>query len=456
MHGASTSSSKAEANTWSSRFGFLMASVGFAVGLGNIWRFPYVTGENGGGAFIIVYLCCVVGIGIPILMAEVLLGRRGSGSPPQAMANMAKAEGKSARWALVGNLTLMTAFLIEVVYCVIAGWVLFYLYQAITVGFTGVDAESSQQAFQHLSESTPLMLMWTAIGLTITCGIVYSGVKNGIERAVKVLMPTLFILLLGLAIYNLQSEGFSAAVSYLLSADFSKITPSVWLVAVGQAFFSMGVAMAGMMVFGAYLPREVSIGKSVVLIAGADTLVALLAGFVIFPLVFSFGLNPAGGPGLIFQTMPVAFAQMPGGDIVSILFFLLLSVAAITSMVGLIEPLCAWLQGTYNVKRQRAAVVVCLAVGLVSVLSILSFTDAEFLAINGTSLNDLQDVLTNQIMLPLGGLLLAIFAGWFVSGESLKDELQIASPLIYNVWYFLIRFVVPVAVALIMISSFWS
>jgi NSS family neurotransmitter:Na+ symporter len=449
----SKGSGKSGGATWSSRFGFLMASVGFAVGLGNIWRFPYVTGENGGGAFILVYLCCVFLIGIPILMAEVLLGRRGSGSPPIAMENMAKAEGRGPAWAWVGRLTLATAFLIEVVYCVIAGWVLYYLYQAITVGFTGVDAASSQAAFEVLATSTSSMLLWTGLGLLITGGIIYFGVQNGIERAVKVLMPTLFILLLGLAVYNMQIEGFPKAVNYLLSVDFSKISADVWLVAVGQAFFSMGVAMAGMMVFGSYLPRDVSIGKSVVLIAGADTMVALLAGFVIFPLVFNFGLDPAGGPGLIFQTMPVAFAQMPGGQMLSILFFLLLSVAAITSMVGLVEPLCAWLQGEYNVKRHRATAVIIIAVGLVSVLSILSFADSSFLSIAGTSLNDAQDVLTNKIMLPLGGLLIAIFAGWFVAPGSLRDELQISSPLLYNIWYFLIRFVVPAAVVLIMLSG---
>jgi NSS family neurotransmitter:Na+ symporter len=449
----SKGSGKSGGATWSSRFGFLMASVGFAVGLGNIWRFPYVTGENGGGAVILVYLCCVFLIGIPILMAEVLLGRRGSGSPPIAMENMAKAEGRGPAWAWVGRLTLATAFLIEVVYCVIAGWVLYYLYQAITVGFTGVDAASSQAAFEVLATSTSSMLLWTGLGLLITGGIIYFGVQNGIERAVKVLMPTLFILLLGLAVYNMQIEGFPKAVNYLLSVDFSKISADVWLVAVGQAFFSMGVAMAGMMVFGSYLPRDVSIGKSVVLIAGADTMVALLAGFVIFPLVFNFGLDPAGGPGLIFQTMPVAFAQMPGGQMLSILFFLLLSVAAITSMVGLVEPLCAWLQGEYNVKRHRATAVIIIAVGLVSVLSILSFADSSFLSIAGTSLNDAQDVLTNKIMLPLGGLLIAIFAGWFVAPGSLRDELQISSPLLYNIWYFLIRFVVPAAVVLIMLSG---
>lgn len=449
----SKGSGKAGAATWSSRFGFLMASVGFAVGLGNIWRFPYVTGENGGGAFILVYLCCVFLIGIPILMAEVLLGRRGNGSPPIAMENMAKAEGRGPAWAWVGRLTLATAFLIEVVYCVIAGWVLYYLYHAITVGFGGADAASSQAAFETLATSTSTMLLWTSLGLAITGGIIYFGVQNGIERAVKVLMPTLFVLLVGLAVYNSQIDGFSVAVNYLLSADFSKINAGVWLEAVGQAFFSMGVAMAGMMVFGSYLPRDVSIGKSVVLIAGADTLVAMLAGFVIFPLVFNFGLDPAGGPGLIFQTMPVAFAQMPGGQVLSILFFLLLSVAAITSMVGLIEPLCAWLQGEYNVKRHRATAVIIIAVGLVSVLSILSFSDSSFLSIAGVSLNDAQDVLTNKIMLPLGGLLIAIFAGWFVAPDSLRDELQIASPVLYKTWYFLIRFVVPLAVILIMLSG---
>ncbi|MDH3644181.1 MAG: sodium-dependent transporter, partial [Gammaproteobacteria bacterium] len=263
---------------WTSRFGFLMASIGFAVGLGNIWRFPYVTGENGGGAFVLVYLLCAFGIGVPILMAEIMIGRRGRLSPPGSMSAVAAAEGRSPRWRMVGGMNLLAAFLIEVVYCVIAGWVLFYLFKAVVTGFVGVDATAADEAFKGLKADTGTMLFWTLLGLGITGGIIYAGVEKGIERAVRILMPTLFGLLVLLAVYNVFAGGFVMALDYLLSADFSKVNAGVVLAAVGQAFFSIGVAMAGMMTFGAYLPKEVPIGRSVVIIIFADTLVALTAG----------------------------------------------------------------------------------------------------------------------------------------------------------------------------------
>ena len=436
---------------WTSRFGFLMASIGFAVGLGNIWRFPYVTGENGGGAFVLVYLLCAFGIGVPILMAEIMIGRRGRLSPPGSMSAVAAAEGRSPRWRMVGGMNLLAAFLIEVVYCVIAGWVLFYLFKAVVTGFVGVDATAADEAFKGLKADTGTMLFWTLLGLGITGGIIYAGVEKGIERAVRILMPTLFGLLVLLAVYNVFAGGFVMALDYLLSADFSKVNAGVVLAAVGQAFFSIGVAMAGMMTFGAYLPKEVPIGRSVVIIIFADTLVALTAGLVIFPAVFNYGLDPAGGSGLIFQTLPVAFAQMPGGHLVSVLFFVLLSVAAITSMVGLIEPLTAWLEEHRGLERHNSTLLVVGSVGVLSVLSILSYNALGDLRIAGKDLNDALDYLSNQVLLPLGGFLIALFVGWFVSKASANDELAIGSARAFEVWHILIRYVVPPAVLLILV-----
>lgn len=452
MHSAPASGTDA----WTSRFAFLMASVGFAVGLGNIWRFPYVTGENGGGAFVMVYLICAVGIGVPILMAEIMIGRRGKESPPGSMANVAAAEGKSRQWKWAGNLNLGAAFLIEIVYCVIAGWVLYYLFLALSGNFADMDATSAATTFDGLLASTGTMLFWTILGLSITGFIVYSGVQDGIEKAVSILMPTLFILLVVLCIYNVFAGGMGAAVDYLFTVDFSKIDGGVWLAAVSQAFFSMGVAMAGMMTFGSYLPKDISIGRSAVIIMFADTLVALLAGLVIFPAVFSNGMDPAGGPGLIFQILPIAFAQMPGGYIVGVLFFVLLSVAAITSMVGLIEPLVAWLQDTRKYTRQRSAIMVVCAVGSLSILSVLAYNTLSGVKIFGTGLNDSISFLSDSIMLPLGGLLIAVFAGWVVSKAASSDELAMDSPALYSLWHFMIRFVVPVAVAVILYTGVFA
>ena len=316
---------------WSTRFGFLMASVGFAVGLGNIWRFPYVTGENGGGAFVAVYLICVATIALPILMAELLIGRRGRMNPAGAMAAVAAAEGRSPRWGWVGGLNLAAAFVIEVVYCVVAGWVLHYLWQALITGFSGIGPAEATAQFGDLLGDLPTVLMWTLLALGVATLIIYGGVRNGIERAVNLLMPFLFGLLLLLAVHNLLAGGFGEALGYLFAPDFSKVNGPMILAAVGQAFFSVGVAMAGMMAFAAYLPKAASIGRSAVAIVSVDTLVALVAGLVIFPAVFRFGMDPAAGAGLIFETLPVAFAQMAGGRWVAVLFFLLLSVAAVTS-----------------------------------------------------------------------------------------------------------------------------
>lgn len=440
-------------SAWTSRFAFLMASVGFAVGLGNIWRFPYVTGENGGGAFVMVYLICAVGIGVPILMAEIMIGRRGKQSPPGSMQNVAEQEGRSSRWRWAGNLNLGAAFLIEIVYCVIAGWVLYYLFQAAIGGFTGMDNELAEQKFNGLLGSTGTMLFWTAVGLAITGFIVYSGVNDGIERAVRILMPTLFALLVILVIYNIFAGGFKEATDYLFTVNFSKINGSVWLAAVSQAFFSMGVAMAGMMTFGSYLPKEISIARSAVIIMFADTLVAILAGLVIFPAVFANGLDPAGGPGLIFQILPVAFAQMPGGYFVGLLFFVLLSVAAITSMVGLIEPLVAWMQETRGVNRHKASMLIVGGIGSLSLFSVLGYNTLADVQVFGKGLNDSMSYLSDSIMLPLGGLLIAVFAGWVVSRGASADELNMDSGGLFSAWHFMIRFVVPVAVAVILFTG---
>ena len=438
---------------WSSRFAFLMASVGFAVGLGNIWRFPYVTGENGGAAFVLIYLACAFGIGIPILMAELLIGRRGQASPPNAMANVAAENGKSRQWRFVGGMGLLAAFTIEIVYSVIVGWVLWYLFKAVTTGFVGIDGISANANFASMLDNNLGMIFWTLIGLAITGLIIYSGVQNGIERAVVVMMPLMFLLLLGLAGYNYFAGGFDEAVTWLFTPDFSKIGPQTVLVAIGQAFFSIGVAMGGMMIYGSYLPKSISITQSVFIVVIADTFVAILAGLVIFPAVFANGLDPAAGPGLIFQTLPVAFAQMPGGYVFSILFFMMLAFAGITSMVGLIECVNGWLEDSYHLPRHKSALLVVGSIAVLSVLSILSYNVMGELSIGGKNFNDALDYFSNQILLPLGGLFIAIFAGWVVHKDATRDELGSLNPWGFQLWYFLIRFVVPPALLYIFIKG---
>jgi len=438
---------------WSSRFTFLMASVGFAVGLGNIWRFPYVAGENGGAAFVLVYLACAFGIGVPILIAELLIGRRGQGSPPSAMANLATANGRSRHWKVVGGMGLLAAYTIEIVYAVVVGWVLWYLFKAITTGFAGVDATMAEAEFAAVLDNNLGMLFWTLVGLAITGLIIYAGVKDGIERAVSVMMPLLFALLLGLAVYNYFAGGFDQAVQWLFTPDFSKIGFGTVLAAIGQAFFSIGVGMAGMMVYGSYLPKSISITHSVLIIVIADTGVALLAGLVIFPAVFHNGLDPAAGAGLIFQTLPVAFAQMPGGYLFSVLFFTMLSVAGITSMVGLVESVNAWLEDRFGMPRHKSALLVVGSVACFSVLSILSYNVLSQYNLGDRNFNDTMDFFSNQILLPLGGLFIAVFAGWGMHSSATRDELTSLTDGTYALWHFLIRFVVPPAVLVIFVMG---
>jgi len=436
---------------WSSRFAFLMASVGFAVGLGNIWRFPYITGENGGGAFVIIYLVCAVGIGVPILMAELLIGRRGKGSPAHAMATVAVQNKRSSNWRVVGGMGLLAAYTIEIVYAGVVGWVLWYLFKALSTGFAGVDAQAAEAAFGGVLANTIGMLFWTLVGLAITGLIIYAGVKDGIERAVSVMMPIMFMLLVGLAVYNYFAGGFSEAINWLFTPDFSKVGPTTVLAAIGQAFFSIGVGMGGMMTYGSYLPRSISITQSVLIIVFADTFVALLAGLVIFPAVFNYGLDPAAGAGLIFQTLPVAFAQMPGGYVFSVLFFLMLSVAGITSMVGLVESVNSWAEERFDIPRHRSALTVVGSIAVLSIISLLSYNVIGDVAMAGRNFNDILDYFSNQILLPLGGLFIAIFAGWAMTGEATRDELPTLGAGTYALWHFFIRFVVPPALLIIFI-----
>jgi NSS family neurotransmitter:Na+ symporter len=442
-----------QVHQFSSTFGFLMAATGFAVGLGNIWRFPYITGENGGGAFVIVYLSCAILIGIPILIAEILIGRHGQANPPKAIFKIATEEGRSGQWQHVGHLNLATAFIILGTYCVVAGWVFWYLYKGITIGFADFDAGIASATFSGVLGSIDGMLFWTALSLLATGSIIYAGVNNGIERSVRVLMPTLFILMLALVIYNASQDGFGAAASYLFTPDFSKIDGGTFLAAVGQAFFSIGVGMAGMMIFGSYLPPQVSITRCVLIIIVIDTMVALIAGLMIFPMVFRFGLDPAGGPGLIFQTLPVAFAQMPGGQWVAILFFTLLSVAAVTSMVGLLEPLVAWLEESTAFGRHQATAAVLAAVAALGIVSVLSYNVISDWKIGARDLNGIFDYLSNQIMLPVGGLLIALFTGWQMQKATLREELFAMPAWVFEAWLMLLRFLLPIAILVILVTG---
>ena len=447
------------AHNWSSGFTFILAAVGAAVGLGNIWKFPYITGVSGGGAFVLVYIGCVVFVAIPILIAELLIGRRAASSPPVAMSTLAEQAGRSKRWSVVGWMGVLVGFFIATYYSVIAGWTLSYIVKAAN-GFGGATATEVAGQFDELLAQPGTMAAWHTVFIVVSMYIVGRGLQNGIEKAVKFLMPSLFAMMLVMIGYAAVAGDFAAGFDFLFNADFSKIDGKTVLAAVGQAFFSIGVAMGLIMVYGSYVPKHVSLTRSAVIIAGADTLVALLAGLMIFPLVFANGLDPADGPGLIFRTLPTAFAAMPGGSIFGALFFLLLAFAAITSLIAIIEPIIAYAEEKWGMRRAKACTIFGALAWLIGIASVLSFNAWEgftpldmIKVLEGKTPYDLIDYITANLLRPIGAILIAIFVGWRMKRESLVEELPVMGPKLFTLWLWMIRTVVPLALLGILITG---
>lgn len=439
---------------WSTRLAFILAAAGSAVGLGNIWRFPYILGDNGGGAFVIVYLICVLAIGLPIMMSEIMLGRRGRRSPINTMRLLSEEESGSRYWQLVGWMGVIAGFLILSFYSVIAGASLHYTAVSLRSGFSGLDSAGTQALWEGFTASWPWMLFWHTAFLALTVFIVGRGVQRGLEQLVRYLMPVLFLLLLGMVFYGMAQANFAEAFTYLFKPDFSELSANGVLIAIGQAFFTLSLGMGAIMAYGAYLPENVSIGRTAIGVVAADTTVALLAGLAIFPVVFAYGISPGEGPGLVFQSLPIAFGQMPGGFIFGTLFFLLLVFAAWTSAISLMEPGVAWVVENRGISRPAAATAVGGIIWFLGIGTVLSFnlwSEITFLA--GTVFDNLSN-LTDNILLPLGGLLIAIFAGWIMSRASTTEELGLGLGIRYKLWLFFIRFVAPLAVIIAFLHAF--
>lgn len=442
---------------WSSRLAFILAATGSAVGLGNIWRFPYTAGKYGGGAFVLVYLLCVAAIGIPIMMAEVMLGRRGRQSPINTMRTLAEREGATAAWQLLGWMGILAGFLILSFYSVIAGWTLAYVFRAGSGEFSGIDGAAAAAIFSGLVADPERLLAWHTIFMVLTIVVVARGVASGLETAVRFLMPALFLLLVIMVLYAAQTGDFARGLAYMFEPDFARLGNSAGeavLSAMGQAFFSLSLGMGAIMIYGSYLNSHASIAQNVLIIAVMDTLVALLAGLVIFPLVFANGLEPGSGPGLIFQTLPIAFGQMPGGALFGVLFFVLLVFAAWTSAISLLEPLVAWLVENRGFSRVRAATFAGVAVWLLGIACLLSLNVWSRFTLFGKGVLDLFDYVTANVLLPLGGVAIAIFAGWVMHRRSSAEEFGLGpASLIYRVWRLLIRFVAPAGVMLVFLHA---
>ena len=357
---------------WSSRRGFLLAAIGFSVGLGNIWRFPYVVGENGGSAFVIIYLLCAFAIGLPLLVTELAIGRLGKSDPAGSYRAVAKKGGQSTAWGAVGTLAIACVFVVLSFYTVLSGWTFDYFVRGVTGTFNTLDAESSTAMFAGLMNNPWRLLFWHTVVNLFVIVIIRRGVQRGVEQAANVLMPILFGAMILMVIYSAVVGDVGSAVDFLLQPDFTKVTPKIIMIAIGQAFFSVGVAMATMITFGSYLPEHISIPKSSVIIILADTGVALMAGFVIFPLVFEFGLAPSEGAGLIFQTLPLAFGQMAGGQLFGAVFFLLLIVAALSSCLGGAEAVVSWVDEKWSIPREKGILYFVGSIWLIGITTIMS------------------------------------------------------------------------------------
>ena len=426
--------------TWSGSLGFILAAIGSAVGLGNIWRFPYVTGENGGAAFFLIYIACIFLVGIPVMLAEILIGRHSRRNAVGAFSSMKP----GTPWSAVGWLCIGTGFIILSYYSVVGGWVLHYCYLALTNQFSSDSPESLTKLFDALAGNSGLQVFLHLVFMLITITIVAGGINRGIELANKIMMPSLFLLLCALMLYALQTGGAAKAINFLSEPRWSQVSPQSVLEALGQALFSLSLGMAAMVTYGSYLKHDGSITRCALYIAAGDTLVATLAGFVIFPIVFTFDLEIAAGPSLIFKTLPVAFNQLPGGYLVALAFFILLAFAALTSAMSLLEVVAAYAIDQLGWSRKRASWVLG---GLIFALGVPSTLQERFLGF--------MDGLATNYLLPIGALSIALFAGWALSHKVRQaafdgDE---QTSWIYQGWLLVIRFISPVALTLIFLHQ---
>ncbi|RAR58058.1 NSS family neurotransmitter:Na+ symporter [Onishia taeanensis] len=434
---------------WTTRRAFILAVTGAAVGLGNIWRFPYMTGENGGSAFLLLYVAFVLLLGLPVMMAEILVGRAGRRSPTQSLSHLAMSAGRSPHWRWLGLFGALTVFLILSFYSVVSGWSIEYLVESLNGDFVGMTPPEVGGMFDSFLADPLRMTFNHTLFMLLTMTVVAGGVSNGLEKLNNLLMPMLYLLLIVLAGYAATTDGFGPALAWLFTPNPAAITIEVVLNAMGHAFFTLAVGACALMAYGAYMPDHQSLPRAAVAVAALDVLVALLAGIAIFSVVFSQGMDPAEGPGLMFVTLPIAFAELPGGSIWLAIFFLLLLLATWTSSINLAEPMVAGLQGL-GLKRGQAAAIVGVAVWALGLLSVLSFStmkDVDW--IGGMNFFELVTTVPTDLFLPVGGLLIAIFAAWVMSRDTALRALD-AGPNGFRIWQALVRYVsIPLVVVVL-------
>ena len=443
--------------TWDSRWTFIMAATGSAVGLGNIWKFPYVAGSNGGGAFVLVYLFCILLIGVPVMMAEVMIGRRGRQSPINSVRDVVLESGADARWRHVGWVGVSAGMLILSFYAVIAGWALSYIFAMASGELVGVNGDSAAAAFAGLLADPGRLILWQSVFMLLCVVVVVGGVKKGLGVAVEILMPLLFVMLLLLLGLSYFQGNFAAAWNFLFSFNIELLTWRGVLEAMGQAFFTLSIGMGAIMAYGAYMPQKVNIGKTILIVAFFDSLVAIISGLIIFSIVFGTqGIEPSAGPGLMFISLPVAFANMSGGLLIGCAFFVLVSIAAWSSAISLLEPCVAWLIEAKNIRRLNANILLAGTAWLLGIGSVLSFNLWSEIQVAGFTFFDFLDFLTTNIMLPLSGLLIALFVGYVIKPEFISLEMQGISPTMYKVWRASLRYIAPVAISAVFVMGIYD
>ncbi len=438
--------------SFTSKFGILAATAGSAIGLGNIWRFPYVAGENGGAAFLFVYLGFVLALGIPLMLSEFIIGRNTQKNPVGAFLKLRK----SKAWSIVGLMGVSGAFIILAFYAAVAGWTLEYLFKSVSNGFSGKNPEQLSEMFTSFREGSWRPIIWFLVFMVMTASIVIAGIKKGIEKYTKVLMPLLLVILVILSIRSLTLPGAKEGLRFLFAPDFSKITTDTILQALGQAFFSLSIGMGTLITYGSYVTKNNNLSNTVISVAMADTFIAILAGVAIFPAVFAFGIDPAAEEGLTFIVLPGIFQQMHGGYFFSIMFFTLLAIAALTSTISMLEVVVTYFVEELRMKRKRATVIATTLISAIGLFAAGSWGWFENMTLFGLNVFGLLNFTSVNLLLPLGGFLIVIFVGWFMGSKIVKAELSNEGSLKARFWLvflFLVKFIAPVAIAIVFLNS---
>ena len=446
------STNNTERGSFTTKLGVIAATVGAAVGLGNIWKFPYTAGVNGGGAFIIVYLVCVLLLGLPIILSEFFLGRKTGQNPKGAFRSLSK----NKNWQIFGILCLICPVLILSFYSVVAGWTAEYFWQSVSGELAGKNTQELSLLFQTFSQDPVRPIIWMFVFLGLTVVVTLGGIKNGIERVSNILMPVLFLILLLLAGRALMLEGAAEGLKFMFKPDFSKITPKVVLDAMGQAFFSLSVGMGALITYASYFKKDTNMPQTAMIVAVLDTLVAILAGVIIFPAVFTFGISPSHGPELVFITLPNVFNQMAGGQIWATMFFFLLAVAALTSTISMSEIVVTYMMEEYKISRKKILFFLLLICGVLGSFCSLSLGALNHIKFFGKDIFSLIDFTASNVLMPVGGAAIVVFVGWFVNKEIIYQEMKEGSKLrrsVFAMYYYTLKYVAPVGLIIILLSQ---